>query len=513
MVFKLQSDKKEDDETIRELREAIRQLRSEINETVDRLTIEKGELQKEVNNLHKENSELEKKVKRQERRIRHYEDNDRKTKLQDSTNSNNPTSSYRFGDSVKKPHVVNSRVKSGKQRGGQAGHEVHRSRLRPEADTIRDYTVRTAPAGAERVTGKEGNTLYYRTQIIDMTVNTHITECRFHISESGGVTPTDLMNSFRVNSVIYSQNMKSQVLFLHGKGIISLNRLCEIINAVSRDRIQISEGTIVNWEKELNGKAVPCTSEILNRLLKEKVLNVDETSVRINGKTAWLHVITGESGAYFIITEKRSDEKTGPLYILRDYKGVLMHDHLKSYYRLKKCIHAECNAHIDRYLKSGYEIDEIDGCRQAEEQLHGILTRKKDLMAAGQDHMEIAEYNEYRERLLDLLREQVKNYEDSHPDLPAKYIPEGLRTMKRMAEYIDEHLRFIEDFDVGYTNNAAERMCRASKARKKISGQCYSMETSAYLSTMLTITQTARVRKESCLNMIQSIMKDNQRSN
>lgn len=59
MVFKLQSDKKEDDETIRELREAIRQLRSEINETVDRLTIEKGELQKEVNNLHKERLNLQ----------------------------------------------------------------------------------------------------------------------------------------------------------------------------------------------------------------------------------------------------------------------------------------------------------------------------------------------------------------------------------------------------------------------------------------------------------------------
>ncbi|RGE97639.1 hypothetical protein DW269_06545 [Catenibacterium sp. AM22-6LB] len=44
--------------------------------------------------------------------------------------------------------------------------------------------------------------------------------------------------------------------------------------------------------------------------------------------------------------------------------------------------------------------------------------------------------------------------------------------MRRMLEYKEDHLRFMKDFTVPYTNNRAECMCRVVKAHKNISHTC-----------------------------------------
>jgi len=59
---------------------------------------------------------------------------------------------------------------------------------------------------------------------------------------------------------------------------------------------------------------------------------------------------------------------------------------------------------------------------------------------------------------------------------------------------------------VEFTNNAAERQCRAVKAHKKISGQCYSIDTAEYLTSLLTVIQTANLQGINTLNLMDEIL-------
>jgi transposase len=52
--------------------------------------------------------------------------------------------------------------------------------------------------------------------------------------------------------------------------------------------------------------------------------------------------------------KKRGNDADKEMGILPTFSGVLVHDHLKGLYGFS-CEHAECNAHILRYLKAAVE--------------------------------------------------------------------------------------------------------------------------------------------------------------
>lgn len=45
--------------------------------------------------------------------------------------------------------------------------------------------------------------------------------------------------------------------------------------------------------------------------------------------------------------------------------------------------------------------------------------------------------------------------------------PDYIKTLRRMLEYREDHLRFMKNFTVSYTNNKAKKIYRAVKAHKK----------------------------------------------
>ena len=65
-----------------------------------------------------------------------------------------------------------------------------------------------------------------------------------------------------------------------------------------------------------------------------------------------------------------------------------MHDHFQPYQRLIGCQHAECNAHIERYLKSGMEFDKSEECEKMLNLLREAKKRKEELMAEGHEKMD-----------------------------------------------------------------------------------------------------------------------------
>lgn len=445
--------------------------------------------------------------------VKDYQRKERKQQLSDTTNTNNPTSTYRFGDAEKsedkkkekKKKPCNLREKTERKRGGQPGHKSSRATVSDKCDHVFEVHVKSVPSGAQPVYDEYGNVRYYCVQVKDARLVTVTDEYHFVLDPNGISLHADTMKRFRINPVVYSNQLKAQVLYLKSKGVVSLGRLCKILNEMSMGELNITESTVVNWMKEFDVRSEDFLSYVLEQILRAWVVHVDETGYRINGKLSWLHVLCTDQFSYYVMTEKRKDVEKGPLKLLENFTNILLHDHFKAYYDLN-CDHAECGAHILRSLKAGVDFDEVLECEKMITFLNKALSRRYELIDSGKTEMPESEYEEYRKEYIEIIDNTLTKYEAKYKDVPAKYVPDALKTLRRMKEYANEHLLFLKDFDVPFTNNAAERQARAAKAHKKISGQCYSIETSKYLTTLLTVIQTASLQGINTLNLMNELM-------
>ena len=496
--------------TIRELKSSLSSCRKEIKESEKLRLDEKKDFEKIINDYLKENKRIEdeldkalKQIEEIRRDIDYYKgiiDKDRNT---DATNSNFPTSQIPF---KKKP--VNSRVKSDRKKGGQKGHKCHKSAVH-EADEVIEIRVKKAPAGAIAHKDADGNTDYYYTQEVSASFKTHITETRYFIDEAAEELHEGYMSAYAINPVIYSAELRAIVLYMNTKGAIALDRLSEMLDVMSKGTLKIRPSTIVNWTKEFGKLSKEETEGILEEIKNQLVINTDETSFSVMRQNNWVHVITAKTGIWYTATESRTDRETGPLARLSDYKGITVHDHLKSYYRLD-CDHAECNAHTDRYLKSGIVNEKSEECRELLELLHYALGRRKELIKEGKTEMPEDEYEAIEKQYVEIIQNKLEGHRNEHPELyehgKKKYLPEYIPLFKRMYEYKGEHLLFLRDFNVPYTNNAAEKGCRAVKKKKNISGYAESLSNVNDYCALLTIQETARMKKQNPLEEYIKIM-------
>ena len=466
------------------------------------------ELKKQIENLENEvqeqNQNLER-IQNENKKIQdHLQRKIRKLERSNSTNSN-LSSSHDILTHTKSKAEANTREKTGRKPGGQPHHPAHISPLSKSPHCIKEVHVKKAPQGADAIRDGKGKIQYYRTQEVDLKLDTIITETRYYVDEAGESLPEDQMKTYQINALNYSDHFKAVALYLNYRGTIPYQRLCDILREISEDRIHLKPSTLVAWSHQFQEASQDAVSEILNDILKENLCHVDETGIKRNGKQNWLHVLTNQRGALFLYTQKRGDKENGPVNYLRDYEGVLVHDHFTLYQILEYCKHAECNAHIDRYLKSGIEFYKNKDCQKILDFLHGLLKRKRELIGEEKTAMDSGELEQVRREYKELLRNGLDHYYRENKNVSKKLEPDYVKTMKRMLEYQEDHLRFITDFTVPYTNNSAERQCRVVKAKKKISGQFVSECSGLAYANVMTILQTAILRNENALAALERV--------
>ena len=186
--------------------------------------------------------------------------------------------------------------------------------LKPDKIIIK--YVKSAPTGAVSNYDEYGIE-YFKTQMIDMKFKTIVTEYRYYLDDNAKELRNDILLKYKINPVIYSDSLKSQVLFLYSKGIIALDRLSKMINTLSDNRLDIKPSTMVSWIHEYALRYQDKQNNKLQRLLNSDILHVDESGYRVNGKFAWIHSLTNGIDTYYRMTNKRSEF----LSVIKDYKG------------------------------------------------------------------------------------------------------------------------------------------------------------------------------------------------
>ena len=124
--------------------------------------------------------------------------------------------------------------------------------------------------------------------------------------------------------------------------------------------------------------------------------------------------------------------------------------------------------------------------------------------------MDAEQIREYRERFFKIADEILADYENYEQKCKAAgrkpYQPDYVPTLRRIKEDPDRYFRFLEDFEVPYTNNLAERGCRKIKGKKKVSGQFITLETADAYAMELTVIENAKLNGKNPIMEIRNII-------
>lgn len=271
--------------------------------------------------------------------------------------------------------------------------------------------------------------------------------------------------------------------------------------------------------------------EVRDRLHDEKVVSADETGARCGGGNAWIHTASTPELSLQHASMKRGVEGMKEGGFLDSYGRILVHDCLGSYWTMNKpenraraeagaaapapageggsapaaaeagipasapagdggstpesaeagapakpYTHALCNQHLCRELLWAYE----HGHGQEEGRqdwaleflcfLRSLNSMRKQSMERGGKSFRRKTVDNFRERFDELVEEGLAANQATEELRGSATLRKIRALLRRLEKRKDDFLRFLEDFDVPFTSNEAERDLRSHKGRMAVSG-------------------------------------------
>ena len=251
--------------------------------------------------------------------------------------------------------------------------------------------------------------------------------------------------------------------------------------------------------------------EVKARLLDEKVVSADETGARCGGRNAWIHTVSTPELTLQHASMKRGVAGMKEGGFLDLYGHILVHDCLGSYWTMNKpenracaepgvpapasagedCTppasgeagagaapytHALCNQHVCRELRWAYEHGH--GQKEGRQDwalellcfLRSLNSMRKKSMERGGRSFRRKTVDTFRERFDELVEEGLAANQATDELKGSATLRKIRALLGRLEKRKDDFLRFLEDFDVPFTSNEAERDLRSHKGRLAISG-------------------------------------------
>ena len=254
---------------------------------------------------------------------------------QNSNNSSKPPSS----DGLAKPAVKSLREKSGKKAGGQKGHKGHGLKIEQEADEEVIVTPLHCPNCARNLSNEpmfHADTRYvYDVEIKIKLIKYDIQEtiCPGCAATVKGSAPEECKGT-----VNYGGAIRALCVVLTNYANVGIDKTHKILHDLLG--VPMSTGTIKNIMTQFAAKTNDTIDEIKQNLLKSAILHVDETGMRVAGRTQWVHVASNSKYTLVSVHKKRGKEGSEIGGILADYAGTVVHDGWKPYFGFDKCKHA-----------------------------------------------------------------------------------------------------------------------------------------------------------------------------
>ena len=294
-------------------------------------------------------------------------------------------------------------------------------------------------------------------------------------------------------SRIFGNNFRAWIVYQR----IILRLPYQIITQVTEDlfREHISQSTVVSFIGDFAKLYAMTEEDQLNKILASRFVHVDETKINIQGKNNYVWVITDGIHVVFRLTETR--EATLIHGIMNGYKGVLISDFYAGYDSCN-CRQQKCLVHLIRDMNDDlwdnpYNLELEDFISAFKELLVPIMV---DVQKYGLKHRHLNKHKQAVQRFYKLVIDG-RNHKD---EIVQTY-------QKRFISYRESLFRFLDDDDIPWNNNIAERAIRHLAVQRNISKHFHKRVAEHYL-ILLGIAQTCRFQEKSFLEFLISCEKD-----
>lgn len=229
----------------------------------------------------------------------------------------------------------------------------------------------------------------------------------------------------------------------------------------------------------------------IKRILQSPFIHVDETKINIRGTNQYVWVFTDGKYVVFKITETR--EAAIAHEFVSNYDGVLISDFYPGYDSVP-CKQQKCWVHLIRDLND----DLWDAPFNAE--FESFVLEVRNLIVP---IFEAVDKHGLKTRFLNKFKKSVEQFYDKNivdkdykSELTKKY-------QKRFQRYKDSLFTFLEQDNIPWNNNMAERALRQLAIQRKISTNFFEHTVPDYL-LLLGIAQTCRFQDKSFLKFLLS---------
>lgn len=401
--------------------------------------------------------------------------------LQEQLNTNSKNSSLPPSSDKKKEKLI--KPKTGRNRGGQPGHQASQRKIIP-SDQV-DQIIECKPD----IECKCGGSI-----VIDSKFQQHQV---FEIP-----IPKFEVNEYRIFNGYcdachdtYKGNLPTGITWkgfgVRAQAMVSLltskYRLSKrLVQAWFKDVYQmpICIGSVSNVENTVSQSLASLHEELGNAVKITKIVHIDETGHKECNKNAWMWLMSTSQYTYFKLDKSRGKKVAKEL--IGDFSNrIIVTDRYAAYDYLPNRNHQVCWAHLKRDFQ---KISERDGSAgrigskllKVYEQIFCLW--KTEL----QDDKPILKKQRKRIRYL-----KTKMHKWLYAGMLCKHAKTA-RTCENILEFSESLWNFLTVKDVSPTNNHAERQLRPLVISKKLTFGTQSKRGSRFIERIFTVVMTCK---------------------
>lgn len=465
----------------------LEEFRSEIarqNETIRNLTDDASRLNRRVAAQNVEIKSLKSENKDLRERLSKYED---PQPPKNSGNSSVPPSKERMGDEIRR-RTSSLREKSGKNPGGQPGHEGSTRMMSAQPDEVEDIQPNYCRECGRELSDIEG-VEEYREECVGVKITPVVKRLRFLNKTCTCGCCNRVEYTRRKNPVYLSSEIRALVVYLNIVMCMPYNRIKSFLHDVMH--IDISEGSIRNFIEAAGDKADTICGRIASGLVKSPVAGADESGFYVNGKLNWAWILQNPRLTLTWIAKGRGAKEMDDRFGQNALENtVLTTDRHSAYFSMKVKGHQICIAHLLRNLNYPNELDKNQNWSS---RLQELL--RKAVHWRNTNPETVADTSTWTESLDKLLNENLDKFKK-----PFRQIRDSLRKLK------DHVFHFLKDPRVPSHNNASEGGIRILKVKQKRSGGFRSRSGAEDFMAIHSVADTAKKNDFSCWNAILALV-------
>lgn len=463
----VEADSRQAHKEIKTLNNEVYSLRSENAKLRKKVSV----LQDEVASLTDENAQL-----KHENTL--LTDEVERLKRKGSNNSSN-SSLPPSRDLTKPANTYNGRKPTKRKQGAQEGHTGTGLSKTDVEKYIKDGTYRHR---IETIGSGEGR--YITRYRIDLETKPVATEIRIYPDADGKYNVPDELKGV----VSYGNSIKAVTAYLYSEGVVANDRIAQFIRSLSGGSVNISDGCVYGICRRFGDACASACSLIENNLMDAYEICTDATVVSTNGKQSYIRNFSTDRYVLYCGSDNKNLSTLKSFRLLSSYAGRLMHDHETALYNFGTG-HAECNVHIGRYLRKNTEETGSRWSRDMAQLLLCTEAKRKELKAKGAEGFTAQQTERISKRYDEIIRTGMAENMITKGRFAKA---EEKKLLRRLMKYKDNHLLYIYDFRIHYSNNMSEKDLRISKSREKMAGGFRTADGRAMYCRIMSVIETMK---------------------